>query len=636
MVTVHQLKTSVDTLANSTSVEELGHIVQAFFNRTYNIPTRHTSLHIRRSDKNPAVYAHSALEHTVEQFFTTLEPQTHALIEQTKILSYDEINFDQFYEHSSNFDPIISLLDTIGADIFIPIYLKRKMIAYIIIKRNARDTNTYYTDAELHEMLLFASYLSNIIAGLQHHNFEKIAQHSKALRDMLHTKNQEIALFKESIRTCVNHKAHTAPGIILYHNRRFTFENQRAHQLIDIDPNEQIAHPLAQKLKQLVLDVYRYKTAQAALITTQDEKRILLNATQHIDTSDIIITVEHPDISDILLTSPHKIESSLLWEYILHLETTSAGKILHELIPSGSQRMVELKIELMRASICNKPLMIELPTDDAFSVATTIHMISKRTKIHTINLESEQRHEEIRTLLFGKNPLLEDTNRERCLLEALHGIGTLHIHNPHLLSNATQLELAEFLKTGYYTPSKSDTQMISDTRIIFTTDKPILDLVQSNALIPELYTHINSHILMIPPLTDIPQEELLRLIEGIWSQLIHDKPYNQMLAINEYEKTRIMKKNCVSIYALKIKLQHLLAEKMRRVASNEPAEGDLGAQSVEHETLGKIAELGKHALKDPELMTTLWNTFKSQNKIATLLKVNRSSVNRRCKEYNLI
>ena len=29
-------------------------------------------------------------------------------------------------------------------------------------------------------------------------------------------------------------------------------------------------------------------------------------------------------------------------------------------------------------------------------------------------------------------------------------------------------------------------------------------------------------------------------------------------------------------------------------------------------------------------MTCLWNKFKNQNKIATLLGVNRSSVNRRC------
>ena len=49
-----------------------------------------------------------------------------------------------------------------------------------------------------------------------------------------------------------------------------------------------------------------------------------------------------------------------------------------------------------------------------------------------------------------------------------------------------------------------------------------------------------------------------------------------------------------------------------------------------------IAKLGKNALKDKQVMTYLWNKFKNQTKIAKLLNVNRSSVNRRCKEFNLI
>ena len=43
-----------------------------------------------------------------------------------------------------------------------------------------------------------------------------------------------------------------------------------------------------------------------------------------------------------------------------------------------------------------------------------------------------------------------------------------------------------------------------------------------------------------------------------------------------------------------------------------------------------------NALKDPKIMVMLWNKFKNQNKIANILGVNRSSVNRRCKEYGLI
>ena len=51
--------------------------------------------------------------------------------------------------------------------------------------------------------------------------------------------------------------------------------------------------------------------------------------------------------------------------------------------------------------------------------------------------------------------------------------------------------------------------------------------------------------------------------------------------------------------------------------------------------IAQAVRLGKKALQDPQSMAILWNKFRNQNKIATLLGVNRSSVNRRCQEYNL-
>ena len=53
-------------------------------------------------------------------------------------------------------------------------------------------------------------------------------------------------------------------------------------------------------------------------------------------------------------------------------------------------------------------------------------------------------------------------------------------------------------------------------------------------------------------------------------------------------------------------------------------------------TNSSLEVIGKKALKDPQIMSLLWEKFeKNQNRIATFLGVNRSSVNRRCKDYNL-
>ncbi|UNE35610.1 hypothetical protein KG892_01125 [Vermiphilus pyriformis] len=51
--------------------------------------------------------------------------------------------------------------------------------------------------------------------------------------------------------------------------------------------------------------------------------------------------------------------------------------------------------------------------------------------------------------------------------------------------------------------------------------------------------------------------------------------------------------------------------------------------------LSYAQRLGKSALKDERLMRSLWTRLHNQNRIADLLGVNRSSVNRRFKEYGI-
>ena len=101
------------------------------------------------------------------------------------------------------------------------------------------------------------------------------------------------------------------------------------------------------------------------------------------------------------------------------------------------------------------------------------------------------------------------------------------------------------------------------------------------------------------------------------------------------EKLKLMKKEYESFYELKLKIQYTLSEKMKKMSTQEDPDVLSLTQTSDAHIL-KIATLGKHALKDRALLTTLWHTLKNQNKIATLLKVNRSSVSRRCKEYNLL
>ena len=85
---------------------------------------------------------------------------------------------------------------------------------------------------------------------------------------------------------------------------------------------------------------------------------------------------------------------------------------------------------------------------------------------------------------------------------------------------------------------------------------------------------------------------------------------------------------------LKSKVQSLLVQKSKKNQIYQETQFD-PAYEVTDPDLIQAARLGKHALKDHKTMVMLWNKFKNQNKIAMFLGVNRSSVNRRCKEFNL-
>jgi transcriptional regulator of aromatic amino acid metabolism len=637
LATFHALKSSIDALGEASSVQELNHIVQFFFNQTYHIPMRAISLHLRPNDS--IEYTLVAREQAVEHFLNTCNTQTGTLIEQTKILSYDSIIYDQFYNPSSTIEPIINFLTTIDSDIFIPIYNKRKLIAYISVKRDARGQQ-YYTRAECDEMLLFSSYLTNIISLLQNHNIEKIMQQLKFFKDELYIKNQEINLYREGISTCAKNKAESHPGILFYHNRRFIIGNHRARTLLTINLNEQAGHRITKTLKKIALEVALYKTAQTTFIQTETGTRLLISATAHLERNYVIITITHPDVTDILLTTTDRLSNPIAWENMLHLETTHAGALLNQFLPSTSHAMVLLKTDLLCMSIRNAPIAIHACDADATLTGELLHTISKREKLYSICINRQTNMREIGIKIFGINQIVDKNEYERPLLETLNGVGSLYIHNVDLLDHSIQQHLADFMCIGLYSPLKSEQRFASDTRIICSTAQSLDTLHGNGTIITTLYTQLVKHSVTMPNPTTLPESELAALIDGIWQQLITTQPLHHMLKLPEHEKLKLIQKQSASLHELKMKLHQLFSEKIQKMAfhqSPEPLYINTNAAIFTPEThIFKIAQLGKHALKDQKLMTTLWHTFKNQNKIATLLKVNRSSVNRRCKEYNLL
>ena len=140
--------------------------------------------------------------------------------------------------------------------------------------------------------------------------------------------------------------------------------------------------------------------------------------------------------------------------------------------------------------------------------------------------------------------------------------------------------------------------------------------------------------LVLPSLHTLPEQELSELAEGFSEQALQTQTFKNILELSDKDKYKLAHQRPVSLQELKTKVQHILVTKSKKNEIFHETQFD-PAYEVTDPDLVQAARLGKHALRDQKIMAMLWHKFKNQNQIASFLNVNRSSVNRRCKEYNL-
>ena len=108
---------------------------------------------------------------------------------------------------------ILQFLNAINAEIFLPIFERNTITAYIIVEHDARP-HKLFTNKERDEMLVFTSYLSNIINILKYSNIEAMHQRQKELTEELYHKHQEINQYKECNRSFMRSNKERKIGII--------------------------------------------------------------------------------------------------------------------------------------------------------------------------------------------------------------------------------------------------------------------------------------------------------------------------------------------------------------------------------------------------------------------------------------
>ena len=190
------------------------------------------------------------------------------------------------------------------------------------------------------------------------------------------------------------------------------------------------------------------------------------------------------------------------------------------------------------------------------------------------------------------------------------------------------------LQKIYYKIFKSDIKKVSSVRLIFSTNKNLKLLVEQDLFSKNLFDELRKTSLNMPSLVHISEQEIAELAAGFTNQVLKANTFQNFLELTEKEKAKIVLSRPTSLQEIKKRVKALLTKKSEKNAINPESTLD-ETYSIVDPLLKKAIELGKHALKEPKIMEALWNKFKNQNKIANLLGVNRSTINRRCKEYNL-
>ncbi len=618
---IEDFKIVIDQLGKTSSMQELIHITQTFFKYAFGVFNDSVDLVIRELHTKQNTINHlGEKHHIIEQFLSNyMEQIKEESYIENQIFVYDEIAFNDFYDEDNTHTTTLQFLEKIKASVFLPIYSKKKIIAYLTVRRNARAK--FFSQAERDTIIVFGRHLGNIIHLLQHKNLALLMQKEKELKDNLYAQHQEINQYKESINVFLRRSKQKTIGIIFYKNGTFTLGNEDARRIIPINLNLKDGHPITKACKMVAQYVQSYQAPYTQYVSDTHHNPLIISGIANPEKRNVILTITHPDISDVISGQKHLLHNPNDWDYLLYLSTTNAGTAINQLFPGMGEILLNFKINILKTALSRKAILLDLPNDDALPTAQLLNTLGSRDTFHHLKLTEVSTRETIATQLFGNTASTDSLP----LLRTLHN-GTLFIQNIHLLDLATQQNLAEFITCGTYQIFGTDQHESSSARIICATNQNLAQRVHEGKFARELFAVFKPSTLCLPSLMTMQKHELYHSITTFADSFITSHTAKNFLSLTEKEKTKLIEQQPSSMHELKKNIELIILKK-----SNESHVWDPQQPNSEYDDpiIAEASDLGRRALKDPHMLKLLWEKLKTQNKIALLLGVNRSSVNRR-------
>ncbi len=613
----------IDNLGRAATMQELSLLARNLFQSAFDIPGRCVHIH---------TCAYGETSDTVSAIVNNSQFADNA--KDSNILIYDEIALDHFCAESDESRRLVSFLNEINADIFIPLRSQKKTVGCIVVERNARP-RILYGHTERAEMTVFAGYLGGIIYLLQNRNLEQILAREKLMADELYSRHQETKQYRESMRSFLRKSLNKNVGIVFYKGRNFSFGNREAQGLVTVNLNVHRGHPITQACRQIASHVMQDQLAHQCIVADDNGNKLSICGMPSLERNHVILTVHQADASDLIMRHLDHLKEPSDWDYLLYLKTTQSGSFINTLIPSDGEQVLNFKIGLLRAALSTKTVLLDVPPADLMDTVELLHHMSLRHTLYTLVLEGPSTDTDPALRLFGFNQLLDDrATYEEPILKKLDGNGTLFIKNINFLCRDAQDHLTELLRYGCFTTYRGTQRTFCDVRVICSSSQPLEALIRENRFSADLFKELQTTKLIFPSLATLTEQELGLLAQGFAHMAVADKTFEKILELSARDCKNIINLRPTSLQELRRYVQNIIIQKAR--GSNIGPEAIVDqAHSTNEPELVAIARIGKRALRDGKLMAFLWNKYRNQNKIATLLGVNRSSVSRRCKDYNL-
>lgn len=604
-ITFDAFKEALEQLGRAAGLADLYEVTLTFFKQQFNVPLRALTL-----------YVCSDAQQTDDVLARFISLQSIKGI-QTKIMVFDEIAFEYFYDASDETFLTLCFLKEINSDIFIPLYHQdTTLIGYINVAYGTRPGRCYELAEQAH-MIIFTHYLSSVINVLRHNRGDHIRYREQKISDQLFTAAREASLYKEALHAFLDTTPTKTIGIFLYKNGKFSAVNDEARRIIPFNILVQESHPVARACLSVALRAESDAHGVRCLARHDNGTLYVVAGCMHENLRAVVVTLWPADIADTIAYQLHDVTHITDADYLMLVEKTKPGMLIEQFLPAMGPVLTPTKISLLKACLSRVMIHLEGASEDMEALVWLMHRASNRGNVYVI--DAAMHDNDIYTHLYDIIRMTLGIHQHKTEMN-----GTLFLKNIEYLSAYNQRFISDALLYGIWRLPDTGHHIPNTMRLISTSNHHVHLFAHEGKFCRILASHLKKNTFALPTPEQLSKYELQSLIDGYVRHYITG--LGHMCTINDVEKEQILACEMHSLRDLKRYIMRFVRQKTNNRLKNS---------RLADENIILPSNAVPSVLGDKHQLTLLWQKFGSHQKIALFLGVHRSSVYRHCRQFGI-